>query len=228
MRKVLGVFGAALLLACGPLALATNHPPKAPPPKPMPAPQPAAPASNSAATSAAQAAADAKAAAAARADQHQDQVQTQTQTSQSNSHNANDSNASIDVQYKDRLQAPSIGAPPVYASGSCASGWSAGLAVPGGGISGGRAKADASCDRRELIRVLTPLNPWLALKIACEDPLIVEMRLRNLASASDCVYAPPALPPAAKIPEPPKESVVVTRDELRETVDRAFKQTSKK
>lgn len=101
---------------------------------------------------------------------------------------------SIDTTYKERLQAPSVNAPPIYASGSCAYGSSFSVNAPGVGLGGGKAKPDPSCDRRELVRVVAPLNPWLALSIACEDPIVVDMLARGVVKADACKYVPPAPP----------------------------------
>lgn len=131
--------------------------------------------------------------------------------------------------YRDRLQAPGVSAPPVYASGSCAYGWSAGVAAPGVGISGGRARPDASCDRRELARVLTPLNPALALRLLCADPL-----LAPIASAEDCTYVAPAPPAAVPMQAAPSNEGAepataapeyVTSAQLRESLDQMLKRT---
>lgn len=149
---------------------------------------------------------------------------TQTQTaeggsaSQSQSSTAtnegNHQSLSVSSSYRDRLQAPSVFAPAVYASGPCAYGWSAGLSVPGGGISGGRAKTDPNCDRRELARVLTPLNPELALKVLCADPIVAAV-----AVPGDCEYVRITTDEAhtASATPPP---AYATKEEL----DRAFRQ----
>lgn len=125
-------------------------------------------------------------------------------------------------KYEERLQAPNVNAPAVYASGSCAYGWSAGLSIPGGGISGGRAKPDASCDRREVARVLTPLNPALALKVLCADPIVMEV-----AEGSDCIYtkAVDTLSDSYYAPAPQMD---LSRYATKEELDRAFKQSQKK
>lgn len=118
--------------------------------------------------------------------------------------------------YKDRLQAPSISAPAVYASGPCSSGKSLGLAVPGGGISGGKTVTDPLCDRREVARVLAPLNPALALRVLCADPYVAAV-----ATGDDCVYVPVARTQTAPEVDP---SLYATHEE----VQRAFKQSQSK
>jgi hypothetical protein len=213
----------ALLCGISALAFATGtH--QAPPAKPS------APAATSESKSVADSKSTSKANSAAKA---QSSSLAQSNNSNDNSNhsansNANDSSAVVSSEFEDRLQAPAVSAPPVYASGPCAYGWSAGLAVPGGGLSGGKSKPDVSCDRRELVRVLTPLNPWLALKVACEDPLIVDMRLRNLASAEDCKYVPPAAAKVDKTISPQNNLQIVTKEEAQSMVDKAFKQSTKK
>jgi hypothetical protein len=156
----------------------------------------------------------------------QTQGQTQNQTAQSSSAASTDGNSqnlSIESSYRDRLQAPSAFAPAVYASGPCAYGWSAALSVPGGSVGGGRAKADAACDRREVARVLTPLNPQLALKVLCADPIVAAV-----AQGNDCTYVEvvgekvPPLPPAIDL------SQYVTRDELVERDRRIMQRTTAK
>ncbi|NJN35838.1 MAG: hypothetical protein HC794_00805 [Nitrospiraceae bacterium] len=127
----------------------------------------------------------------------------------------------LSTSYEDKRQAPAISAPPVYASGSCSQGWSLGLSIPGGGASGGKSKVDPGCERREAVRVLTPLNPWLALKVMCADPLVAAV-----ATAEDCQYVPPA-PPQAEIPVI-DTSEFVTRKELREREDRQMRQRAEK
>jgi len=134
---------------------------------------------------------------------------------------------SYSSSYTERRQAPSISAPTVYASGSCSYGWSVGLSLPGGGASGGKSTPDKDCNRRELARMVAPLNPWLALKVLCEDPIIVEMRLRNLSSELDCEYVPPKPTVAAATPvEPPKAEReykdYVTRPEMEEVIRRSL------
>lgn len=122
------------------------------------------------------------------------------------------------ILQKDKRQAPSVSAPPVYASGSCTYGWSAGLSIPGGGISGGKAKTDTECDRRELARVLTPLQPQLALDLLCASPL-----LTGIATKEKCTYIPPTA-----------ESVVTFEDleklesRTKERLDRAVRTQSGK
>lgn len=126
--------------------------------------------------------------------------------------------ASLSAEYRERRQAPSVSAPAVYASGSCAYGWSAGVAVPGAGVSAGRAKPDPSCDRRELARILIAVKPALALKLLCSDPL-----LEAIVAGDDCVYVPPttAAPPASAA-APATAVQYVTRDELTEILKRAL------
>lgn len=148
---------------------------------------------------------------------------TQTQTaeggsaSQSQSSTAsnegNHQSLSVSSSYRDRLQAPGVFAPAVYASGPCAYGWSAGVSFPGGGLSGGKAKTDPGCDRREIARVLTPLNPELALKVLCADPIVAEV-----AAPGDCEYI--RFEQEATTPVPTDMSAYATKEEL----DRVFRQ----
>lgn len=100
-----------------------------------------------------------------------------------------DSSASNVLRIEDRLQAPTVFAPAVYASGSCAYGWSAGLSIPGGSVAGGKSKPDPDCNLREMIRILTPLNPELALKLACTDPAVAK-----IAGEEGCVKPQPVPP----------------------------------
>lgn len=113
------------------------------------------------------------------------------------------------VSFRDRIQAPPVFAPAVYASGPCNIGWSAGASAPGAGLSFGRSKSDTSCDRRELARIMSTLNPAAALKILCADPIA-----REVLTDSDCVYMVP--------PDTSKPTVVIldgnghaTKEELR-------------
>jgi hypothetical protein len=127
---------------------------------------------------------------------------------------------SLSVNHEDRLQAPGVWAPPVYASGPCTSGWSAGLSIPGGALSGGRGKPDPGCERRELARVLTPLAPDLALRLLCHDPMLAE-----IVDAEECIF----------VPQPSVTHDYATRDEVEQlrkdsaaAIDRAFKQSQAK
>ena len=151
---------------------------------------------------------------------------TQSQTAeggQATASNAgNAQSTTITSTYKERLQAPNVYAPAVYASGSCAYGWSAGISIPGGGISGGKAKPDPACDRREVARVLTPLNPALALKVLCNDPIVMAV-----ANPEDCIYnkADDRLGDTYGAPAPQLDlSKYATKDE----VERAFKKSVSK
>src|SRR5690606_25625248 len=107
------------------------------------------------------------------------------------------SSQDVSISYRDRLQAPAVMAPAVYASGPCAYGWSVGVSIPGAGVSGGKSKTDAGCDRRELARVLTPLQPALALKLLCADPMLAEVALPE-----DCVYFAPPVVTSTAAPTP--------------------------
>lgn len=122
------------------------------------------------------------------------------------------------MNYRDRLQAPSINVPAVYASAVCAYGWSAGLSVPGAGVSGGKSKIDSDCNRREAARVLTPLNPQLALKVMCADPMVAAV-----VTLGDCEYVIPVV--AMPVPITPVDpAIYATKDELQ----KAFKKSLSK
>lgn len=108
----------------------------------------------------------------------------------------------------------------MYASAVCAYGWSAGLSIPGGGLSGGKSKIDSDCNRRELARVLTPLNPQLALKVLCADPMA-----RDVAEYGDCDYQEPI----HILSEPVAiDSVDHSRYATKEELERAFKKSQSK
>lgn len=147
------------------VSFATN----APTPTPTPAPSAAAAAGSTAAAQA-RSASSAKATSAAN-------VAVDAKAS-------NEGNT-LSVVNEDRLQAPALGLAPVYASGPCNSGWSLGGSVPGYAMGGGKTRPDVNCDRREIVRILTALNPALALKVACADPLVAAV-----AEAGDCVFSP--------------------------------------
>jgi len=85
-----------------------------------------------------------------------------------------------------RRAAASANAPAVYASNVCAVGWSIGGQLPGVGASGGKSKVDRDCNLRENIRIVSALNPALALKAACQLEGI-----REVATGDDCVYTFP-------------------------------------
>lgn len=130
-------------------------------------------------------------------------------TSEANSDSISDSNSggnSLSVSNRDRLQAPSIAPPAVYASGVCVRGYSAGLSVPGASLGGGKSYPDPECDIREAARVLDGIGAHaLALKVACTLAAV-----KAVASPEDCVYAPPVVatappqsPPVAPSAPPP-------------------------
>ncbi len=122
---------------------------------------------------------------------------------------------SLSVSYRDRLQAPGLGIAPVYASHPCALGWSAGVSIPGGALGGGKARVDAGCERRELARVIAPLNPSLALRVLCADPIVAAV-----ARPGDCEYVTPVVAvPAQPVAPPVDLSAYATKEE----VARAFK-----
>lgn len=129
----------------------------------------------------------------------------------------------LSSNYQERLQAPSVSAPAVYASGPCASGWSAGLSIPGGGISGGKAKADPNCDRREVARVLMGINPALALKVLCSDPYV-----QAVANSDDCIYTVPIVATVDPSIYATHDDLERLRNDSQTKIDRAFKQTQKK
>lgn len=145
----------------------------------------------------------------------------------------NNQTIAVNSRYQQKRQAPSVFAPSVYASGPCAYGWSAGASIPGGGASFGKAKPDTNCDRRELARVLTPLNPDLALRVLCNDPLILELNRMEGLVAGDCSYMGPPLvitrdvdqKPRADSSEPPP---LDPRYATKEQLDKAFKQSQSK
>lgn len=188
MRAV--ILTALLLLPA--VTLATGKSPPKDPPKPAPAP-----------VAIAGAAAGADAAAQASADAAADA----SSTSGAEANNA----LSLSSTYRERRQAPALATPSIYASGSCGAGWSAGVSVPGAAVSGGKSRPDTSCDRRELVRVVAPLNPFLALKVACEDPLIVDMLLRGLVEREQCEYVPPAPVAAVMVGNSPPESAATAK-----------------
>lgn len=142
------------------------------------------------------------------------QPSTPSQTQQQSQQQSQDQSAS--VVNRDHRQAPSISAPPVYASGPCAVGASGGISTPVGGISGGKIVFDADCNRRELARVLTPLNPALALKVLCADPMVAAV-----ATSADCTYKTPDAAPLEKPAAAGADAAVSCA--TPETVTAAFK-----
>lgn len=148
------------------------------------------------------------------------QSQTAEGGNASNAGNAQD--VSVSSSYRDRLQAPSVSAPAVYASAVCAYGWSAGIAVPGAGLSGGKSKIDEDCNRREAARVLTALNPQLALKVMCSDPIVKAVAD---VDAGDCEYVE-----NIRITQdaPAHSSVDMSRYATKEELAKAFKQSQAK
>lgn len=153
---------------------------------------------------------------------HSDAVALSSSTSnsgaQSFSHGGNassytgDSNAnnSLTINDRDVRQAPSSFGTPIFASGPCTVATSGGLSGPGFGVSGGKARIDAECNLREMVRILTPLNPRIALKLACTDEHVK-------AIAGDCELPPAPVPcqvcePKADLSEYVKKSDLIERD----------------
>lgn len=75
--------------------------------------------------------------------------------------------------------------------------------------------------------MLTPLNPQLALKVLCADPIVAAV-----ASPEDCVYAaPPRTPEIAAVvtvENQPTAEAPPTKEEVNEAIDRAFKKAVSK
>lgn len=140
---------------------------------------------------------------------------------QSQNASANNSQSlSVSSSYEEKRQAPPAFAPAIFASGPCAYGWSAGISSPVGGLTGGKSKTDPGCDRREVARVLTPLNPQLALKVLCADPIVAP-----LATEDDCKYMQPAIAASAPAPD---LSGYVKREELDERDRRMLERATRK
>lgn len=189
MKRIL-IACLAVLLPLG--ASATGNKPK-PPQTPQAT---ATSASTSGAKASSQSRSKSVSAASARASQHQ--------TAEGGSATASNEGVSLTASnvYRDRLQAPDLYAPPIYPSGPCNSGGSWGFVVPGGGVNAGKAKPDPKCDLREMIRVLTPLNPTLALKLACTDPDVAKA-----AGAAGCVLPESSNAELPAVPAPAPEPV---------------------
>lgn len=156
----------------------------------------------------------------AHASQHQDQTANASSTSEGSS-------ASNSFSYSNRetRQAPSVFAPAVYASSPCAIGGSVGLSGPGFGVSGGKARTDEPCNLREMIRVLTPLNPALALALACTDPAV-----KAVAGDEGCKLPPaPQLPCTACTPAVDEGKVrEIAREEASAAATKAFRAATSK
>ncbi len=149
--------------------------------------------------------------------QNQGQAQNQGQSQQQQSSATNGLSYSV----QDRLQiphAPAPTAPAVFASGPCNTGDSRAITTPIGGVSKGKSTADANCDRREVARVLTPLNPALALRVLCSDPYVAAV-----ATPEDCIYTAPVVPGNVT-----KADLEQVRQENIKRVDAAFKQSQAK
>jgi hypothetical protein len=127
--------------------------------------------------------------------------------------NANANNA---ISITDRLQAPAVGAAPIFASGPCVVAASGGVSGPGFGIAGGKAKIDPDCNLREMVRILTALNPRIALKLACTDPAVK-------AVAGDCELPPTPAPQPCAVCVPRETSDSYSKSETDERIERAFK-----
>lgn len=147
--------------------------------------------------------------------QHQAQAQHQNQHQDANASAQN----GLTINYKDRLQiphAPAPTAPAVYASGPCNTGDSRAITTPIGGVSKGKSSTDDNCNRREVARVLAPLNPALALKVLCSDPYVAAV-----AAPEDCVYVPTGT-------EVTKADLEQLREETSKKIGTAFKQSQSK
>ena len=149
----------------------------------------------------------------------QDQSQQQQQQQSASASNAGNAQR-VAINSKQKRQAPGAYAPAVYASHSCALGWSIGASAPGAGISGGKAKADPACERRELARVLTSLNPQLALTVLCADPIVAAVAVEG-----DCTYV---APPPIIVESDPAPAPDLSRYATKEDLDRAFKKSVSK
>lgn len=194
----------ALTLLLAGVAHATGSPPA---PEPPDTHSEAAAASNAAAVGIGIAKAEGVAHSTSAASQNQ----TQSAVFGAEATNAGNSQSlTVESHYREMRQAPASFAPAIYASGPCAYGWSAGVSFPGGSANGGKAKPDVDCNRREAVRILTPLNPVLALKVMCADPIVAQVADKE---KGDCVYVPQVVATPAP---PPDLSQYPKRDELVE------------
>lgn len=197
------------LLLIAPMALATGtHKPHDKSTQPV-----------SRSTSVAVASASAAATASATQGQAQKQGQSQGQEQGQQQQASND----LSISSRDRLQAPAISAPAIYSSSVCFTGKSIGLAGPGAGISGGKSVEDPECQRREDARLLDSMGHYaLALKVMCQSKYVKEV-----ATEGDCLYKAPARS-SYYFESRTDEPEYVTKEELSESLDRAFKQSQAK
>jgi hypothetical protein len=152
--------------------------------------------------------------------QHQGQDQAQGQSQGQYQDASASAQNGLSLTYKGQLQiphAPAPTAPAVYASGPCNTGDSRAITTPIGGVSKGKSSTDDNCNRREAARVLTPLNPGLALKVMCSDPYVAAV-----ATPEDCVYVPTGTSTVTRA------DLDRVEQETSKKIDTAFKQSQSK
>ena len=123
--------------------------------------------------------------------QGQEQKQTQRQEQyQAQSANANNEGVSQAVRFEDKYQAPAVSAPGISASASCYYGLSGGVSGAAFGLSGGKMKLDAACEKRENDRLdIEKARAFMSLGRN-------DIALAILCKGMDCPEAPPVAPPA--------------------------------
>lgn len=97
--------------------------------------------------------------------------------------------------------------------------------MPGAGLSGGKSKIDIDCNRREAARVLTALNPQLALKLMCADPLVAAVADIDMG---DCIYIEQITIHSNLISPPDQPPADMSKFATKEELDRAFKKSQSK
>lgn len=77
---------------------------------------------------------------------------------------------------------------------------------------------------------MAPLNPDLALKVLCGDPIIVEMNYNGQLIAGDCDYMQPPVVTTRDLDQKPKASSSEPdpRYATKEDLDRVFKKSQSK
>jgi hypothetical protein len=151
--------------------------------------------------------------------QSQGQLQGQSQSSDNSNSSNNSSSQSTSLTFESTGEAKhtnrygnnvSAYAPAIYSSSACtAGGLSGGASAMGVGVSLGGAKQDVQCQVRENARILSGLDPGLALMYLCQNDKVDIGAVLGAA----CKYTPPVvLPEPEPKPEPEHPIEVVTDD----------------
>jgi hypothetical protein len=155
--------------------------------------------------------------------QSQGQLQGQSQSSDNSNSSNNSSSQSTSLTFESTGEAAhynkygnnvSAYAPAIYSSSACTGGGvSAGAAGMGFGVSVGGAKQDIQCQVRENARILSGLDPALAIMYLCQNDKVDVGAVLGAA----CKYTPPVVLPQPD-PQPetkPEQPIEVVTDDVK-------------